>query len=105
MHARVSTFEGGSIEQIEEGVRLLREQVIPAAQQIDGFMGVISLADRAGGKGLTITLWESEEALHASEEAANRLRQEAADALKASIASVERYEVVLSEIKAPALAG
>ena len=105
MHARVSTLEGGSIDQIESGVRVLREQVIPAAQQIEGFMGVISLADRASGKGITITLWESEEALHASEEAANQLRQEAADALQASIASVERYEVVLSEIRAPALAG
>jgi len=105
MHARVSTFEGGSIEQIEEGVQLIREQVIPAAQQIDGYMGIISLADRASGKGLTITLWESEAALQASEEAANRLRQGAANALQARIASVERYEVVVSEVKAPALAG
>ena len=105
MHARVSTFEGGSIEQIEEGTRLLRERVLPAAQQLDGFMGVISLADRAGRKQLTITLWESEEAMQASEEAANRLRQDAADALQAGIASVERYEVIVSEVKAPALAG
>ena len=105
MHARVSTFEGGTIEQIEGGVRLLREQVIPAAQGIEGFAGVISLVDRAGGKQLTITLWESEEAMRASEEAADRLRQGAADALQAKIASVERYEVVVSEIRAPALSG
>jgi hypothetical protein len=57
------------------------------------------------GKQPTITLWETEAALRASEEAANRLRPKAADALRASIASVERYEVVVSEVKAPAPAG
>ena len=78
---------------------------LDSAQGIEGFAGVISLVDRAGGKQLTITLWESEEAMRASEEAANRLRQGAADALQAKIASVERYEVVVSEIRAPALSG
>ena len=43
--------------------------------------------------------------MRASEEAANRLRQGAADALQAKITSVERYEVVVSEIRAPALSG
>ena len=108
MYARVSTFEGPAgttEEQIQEGTRLIREQILPAAQQLEGFMGIISLADRQSGKELTVTLWESEEALRASEEAANRLRKEAAYALQARIQLVERYEVIVSEVKTPALTG
>lgn len=108
MHARVSTFEGSrsmTESEVEEGVRLLREQVMPAAKQMEGFRGVLSLADRSSGKEITITFWESEEAMRASEEAANRLREQAAEALQSRIGSVERFEVLLSEVPSGTLAG
>jgi hypothetical protein len=43
---------------------------------------------------MTITVWESEEALQASAQAANRLRTGAADAVGVSILDVEQYELV-----------
>lgn len=101
MFGRVTYLEG-SPEQMEEGIEYLRQTIIPAARQIDGFRGVLNLTDRAKGKGLTVTLWETEEAMRASEEEANRLRDEAAQALGATIAGVERYEVTISEVPATA---
>jgi heme-degrading monooxygenase HmoA len=54
--------------------------------------------DRETGKGLTATFWESEEAMKASEEAADQLRDEAVGAVDGSeLVSVERYEVELDE--------
>ena len=106
MFARISTLEGPSgmtDEEIQEAVRILRDQVIPAARQLDGFVGAISMTDRATGKDLTITLWESAEALRASEESAGEIRKSAAGALRATIQSVERYEVVFSDLGATAL--
>jgi len=47
--------------------------------------------------GLTLTFWESEEALSESEEAANRIRGEAAKAGGDTVTGVESYEVVLNE--------
>ena len=47
---------------------------------MDGFKGMIALGDRQSGKTLGITFWESEEAMRASEEEANRLREESAEA-------------------------
>ena len=41
-----------------------------------------------------ITLWESEDALRESEEAANRLRSDSSSTGGAEIVSVERFEVV-----------
>ncbi len=54
------------------------------------------LVDRQDGTSISITLWESEEAMRASEEAADQLRSDAAGAAEAQIASVERCEVVLT---------
>jgi heme-degrading monooxygenase HmoA len=98
MHARVSRFEG-SPEQIDELLRHAREQVLPQAKQDEGFKGLIALGDRHSGKTLGITFWESEEAMRASEEDANRLREESAEAGGQQIAGVERYEVDLFEVE------
>ena len=101
MHARVSTIQGSS-DQIDEGIERVRDTTLPAVKEIDGFKGIFSLVDRQTGKGLTVTLWESEETLHASEEEANRLRKEAAGNLGATgEPTVERYEVALYEVESP----
>jgi heme-degrading monooxygenase HmoA len=98
MHARMSIFEGPP-DKIDEGVRHAREVILPQAKEIDpGFKGIIALTDRQSGKMLGITFWESEEALRASEEAANRLREESAEAGGGTVAGVERYEVGLFEV-------
>lgn len=97
MHARVSTFEGSS-EKVDELSRYATEQVVPALKQMDGYAGVLGLADRGSGKVLAVTLWETEEAMRASAEAANQLRSDSAEAAGESVASVEEYEVLFSEV-------
>jgi len=72
--------------------------VLPQIQRQDGSKGLIALGDRQSGKVLGVTLWESEEAMRASEAEANRLREESAEASSQTITNVERYEVVLFEI-------
>jgi heme-degrading monooxygenase HmoA len=98
MHARVSIFEGAP-DEIDEALRQAREQVLPQARQMDGFKGIIALGDRQSGKTLGITLWESEEAMRASEEAANRLSEQTVDVAGGMVAGVERYEVGLFELE------
>ena len=99
MHARVSTFQGSTVpEQIEQGLRHARENILPQARQMDGFKGVIGLLDRQSGKSLTVTLWESEGAMRASEQEADRLRQESAEAANETVEGVERYEVAFFEV-------
>jgi heme-degrading monooxygenase HmoA len=93
--ARVSTYQGDPA-QIDEGLNFARENVLPRIQQVDGFEGVFYLVDRQSGKALSMTLWESEEAMRASEEEGNRLRSESADAASATVEDVERYEVAIS---------
>jgi heme-degrading monooxygenase HmoA len=98
VHARVSILEG-SPDKIDEAMRQARERVVPQAKELDGFKGMIALGDRQSGKLLGITFWESEEALRASEEEANRLRSETAEASGEEITGVERYEVGFFEVE------
>ena len=97
MFARVSTFQG-SPDQTAEGIRVAREQILPVARLQDGFMGIYLLFDRESGRSLSVTLWESDEDMHASEEAALRWRTESAEAAGEVVVGVERYEVVLQEL-------
>ncbi len=87
----------GQISDVEKNTQILRERALPAARELPGFKGLLSLADRESGKGITITLWESEAALQKSEEEANRIRSQAADLTASDVVSVERFEAVLDE--------
>src|SRR4051794_3362092 len=97
MFARVSTFQGPP-DQTAEGIRLAREQILPAAKLMDGFKGIYLLFDRESGKSLSVTLWETEADMQASEEAANRLRAESAGVSGETIVGLERYEVALQAL-------
>ena len=97
MFARVSTFQGPP-DQTAEGIRVAREQILPAARLQDGFKGIYLLFDRESGRSLSITLWESKEDMEASEDAALRARTESAEAAGEIIVGVERYEVALQEL-------
>lgn len=100
MWVRMSTFQGSkdqSDEEIEQQVRTLKDNIIPTARRLDGYQGVLSVGDRSTGKSMTLTFWESEEAMRASEEAADKLRQQAADEVQEEIAGVERFEVYINE--------
>jgi heme-degrading monooxygenase HmoA len=94
MHARVSKLEGPP-EQVDELGRIAAEWLAPSLSEMEGFHGILALADRQSGEVQLVTLWESEEALHQSEEDADQLRGATARATGGEVAGVERYEVVL----------
>ena len=97
MHARMTTMEGSS-ERLDEGLREIKEEVLPQLQQQDGFKGFVVFDNRQDGKLVGFSLWESEQAMQASEEVADRTRRESAQTMSDTIAGVERYEVALFEV-------
>jgi heme-degrading monooxygenase HmoA len=97
LHARMSTLEG-SPDEMDEGLRDVKEHVLPLLRQQDGFKGFIALGNRQSGELIGITFWESEQAMHASEEVGARSRGETAEDTGDTIAEVQRYEVGLFEM-------
>ncbi len=97
MHARVTTLEVAS-DRFDDATRFTQEQVLPQLQQMDGFKGFITLGDRESGRVRGVAFWESEEALHATEEAASRIRGSSAEATGGTVVSVENCEVNVFEV-------
>lgn len=93
MFARVSIIQGKP-EKVEDGIRHLREETIPAVKQQEGFKSIYFLVNRQSGKFMAISLWETEQALQASNAAADRVRARAAQTIDATAPpQVEMYEV------------
>ena len=90
----------------EDFARAGEEKILPALRRLDGFEGLLVLADRQNGKILVVTLWESEEALRGGEEASHFFRAFGAEIAGGQVTDVELYEVLYSETDAnAALAG
>ena len=66
LHARVSTRQIQS-GQMDEAVRILRDQTLPIMKERNGFKGGLVLSDPSAGKLMTISLWETEADLKANE--------------------------------------
>jgi hypothetical protein len=66
MFARLGIFQGAP-ERLDAALRWAREQTLPDLARRPGFKVLYVLVDRQTGKGVGISLWETEAALHASE--------------------------------------
>ena len=99
MYARVSRYSGDA-GALRDGF----DSAVPELEGIEGFSHAYFLTNGEDGRAMSITLWDSREALEASAERAHRLRTQATEPSSATIESVESYEVVLTA-KASARAG
>jgi heme-degrading monooxygenase HmoA len=95
--ARITKFEGspGRLDELRYAVV---ERTLPAVRRLEGFAGALVLADRQNGNVQVVVLWESEEAMSASEDSAYWFRTYSAEAAGERITGVERYEVIFSEV-------
>ena len=97
MFARVSTYQG-EVERLLEGFRRTTE---PLAR-LGGFERAYFLTDSEAGRAMSLTLWDSQAAMLASADWADKAREHAAHDSGATIESVRSYEVALTAGK-PAL--
>jgi heme-degrading monooxygenase HmoA len=93
MHARVSTYEV-SADAHEQAIRGFEDQPI---EDSDGFSAGYLLVDRESGKALSITMWESKEALERSAERANEMRSQVMQRASGQTADVTNYEVAVTK--------
>jgi heme-degrading monooxygenase HmoA len=106
MFARVSTYratdpnEGFDADNILQGFQTVAEPL----EQMDGFSHAYFLVDRASGNAISMTVWESEEALSASTAKADELRKRGSAAGGGLVESVADYEIGLT-VGSPTTAG
>jgi hypothetical protein len=93
MFARVSSFR----EPVDDAIRVTREIVVPVVLSLPGSRGGYFLVNREEGRTLSITLWESQEALDSSAAPIAQLRDERPHHVPGSeLVDICEYEVVLA---------
>ncbi len=100
MFARVTQLDVRP-ERLEEGHREIEEHVIPALRMQVGYSGGLLLANPEDGKLFAVTLWESEENMHATDEASHWFRVFGAEAFEGTVTDVETYEVLHARLTHP----
>jgi heme-degrading monooxygenase HmoA len=100
MFARVSQYSVDS-ERLQQEQAEVEEHLLPALRMQPGFSGGLLLANPQKGKVLAVTLWESEQGMHATDEASHWFRVFGAAAVEGTVTDVETYEVYRARLSHP----
>ena len=94
MHCRAVTVQI-QLGKTQEAIDLYNNSVIPAAKQQKGFAGAYLMTDAASGKGLSITVWESQADMEVGEAAGGYYQEQIAKfgSLFAGLPVINRYEL------------
>jgi hypothetical protein len=92
VHARTTHLQADRTK-IDEGIALVRDEIIPAVTAMSGCVGMSLLVDRESGQCIATTAWESQDAMAASAEQVRPLRDKAQQVLGASTSDVDQWEV------------
>ncbi len=87
MHARVITFPGNHVKEVVEFLNNIDEKGFEEVK------GSYFLADPNNEKTMTVTLWETQEALEASMPAAEKVAHQIAKDITGMPPKIEVYEV------------
>ncbi len=94
MYARSSTI-AAQRSSIDRGIAYLHNAVMPNMPEIDGWVGMSLMVDRATGRCIATTAWESEDAMHDSRMPVRSLRDGLAEALNGQVENIEEWEVAV----------
>jgi len=93
MYARSTTIRGNP-QRVEECIAYMRDEVMPAMQQMDGFVGISMLVDRESGRCIMTSAWADEASMRASADSVTPMRQRMVDMLGGE-PEVQEWEIAV----------
>ena len=91
MYARSTSIQAQT-SNIDAGIAYVRDEVMPALQDMDGYVGLSLLVDRESGRCIATSAWETEDALRTSTEQAAPLRDRATEIFGGDV-TVDPWEI------------
>jgi len=95
----------GAPDKIDDGIRFVQEQVLPAVKALKGYRALIMGVNRASGRVFVTTVWDSIADREASDAAVAAQRRQGGQTLGAQSVKVDNYEALVVEIDVPATIG
>lgn len=88
MYARVSQYSG-DVAELRAGFEAIHQEL----EHLDGFVQAYFLVDDDHRKAISVTMWESEAAMRATEQRAHEMRTRETHPVEVSIDAVGHFEV------------
>jgi len=94
---RFNSMQAAS-DKLDDGIRFVREHVVPLLKQQTGFQALMMGVNRDSGRAYVTSTWESAEARQASDTRVRDQRRQASELMGNIQVSVHEYEVVFIEV-------
>ena len=91
MYARSTSLQA-KVSSMDAGIDLIRDEVLPAVQAMQGCVGLSMMVDRKSGRCIVTSAWESQDDMRASDAAIAPLRARAGRVL-GGVPYVEEWEI------------
>jgi hypothetical protein len=98
------TWLSGDPGTADRAIDTYKMAVLPRLQEMDGFCSSSFMVDREAGRVVGTAVFESREALEASRDAAQGIRERVADELGATVDKVEEMEMAFAHLHVPEMA-
>jgi quinol monooxygenase YgiN len=93
MYARSTTLRGDP-QRLDEGIAMVRDEIMPAVSEMDGCIGLSLLVDRSTGTSIVTSAWDSEDAMRSTAPHVEPLRRRGAELLAAT-PEVREWEIAV----------
>jgi hypothetical protein len=93
MYARSTTVRGDP-RRIDDGIAYVRDEVMPAVQQMSGCVGLSMLCDRETGRCIITSAWADESSMHMTESAVHPFRERAKEVF-GGLVEVNEWEIAV----------
>jgi heme-degrading monooxygenase HmoA len=103
MYARATWFEGPA-DQVEARVAEYPQRM-QSIKEASGCIGIAALVNRETGAGISVTYWDTQESMLATEAAGEKIRAQVLAEGGPQVRDVDRFEVILQERVAPPISG
>ncbi|TCM34439.1 hypothetical protein [Kribbella sp. VKM Ac-2568] len=94
MYARSTTMMAQP-DRIDDGIALVNDELMSMMTDIDGCVGLSMLVDRSSGRCIATSSWETEEAMRASNEQLQPVRQRLLETLGGDGLEVQEWEIAV----------
>ena len=91
-------------DQAERAVEFYKTSVLPSLEDLEGFCSASLLVDRASGRGVASTTFDSRDAMESNREQAKELRDARTRELGADVLDVGEFELALAHLRVPEMA-
>jgi heme-degrading monooxygenase HmoA len=98
MYGRLIEIENIDPSRRDEALQNIRERVIPALKELDGYEGFISLIDEDNRRARSVVLWETRENAEEGERQMAPRREEMVRGMGATVRSADLYEAAIVEV-------